>query len=495
MSKLIKCLLLMWCAAIATGCSNDEGENLSVDKTKPYNGRSIDVIVPKLHGRLISGPILEEAKLFSEQTGATIRVVTPGWSETIKKIEQSVTDTELNYDIYVVVSMWNGTLFGSDQIEPIPDAIKKRIDWDDVLPIYRNTVLSWGGKGYGLPYDGDSVNLYYRKDLFENIEYREKFKKQFGYDLSVPKTWSSFKDVAQFFTGWDWDGDGEIEYGLAGSRVRGDLSMLKFFASAGAFSKHPDDKAYYFDPETLKPRINNPGFVKALETYVELLKFGPPGMNKFASHDIRNNFISGKVAMVIDWADTGTYATNSPISIIRDKVGYAQLPASNRVYNSKTGEWENRKNQASSISGNWMFLISKSSKNQDLAFDFAAHMTSKELTKNLTALSGNGVNPSRYSHFNDPESWQQSGFSTQSAKAYLDEIKISLANDNVTYDINIPGAAKYYSVVDNYAYEAILGKMTAQQAMNKTAKEWEQITDSYGREKQVNYYQSSLNLR
>lgn len=491
MNRLVLALAAL---SLLGGCGERAAEAPVAAPAQPFAGQSISVIVPKLDARLIRGPILDEVAGFEARTGAKVRVLTPGWTETIDKIDQSLRSPEAHYDIYVVISMWSGTLLGGNHIAPVPAAIKQQIDWDDVLPIYRNTVLSWNQIAYGLPYDGDCINLYYRRDLFDNPEYQARFHRKYGYDLVPPATWQAYRDIAEFFTGWDWSGDGQADYGIANSRVAGDISMLQFFAQAAAHAKHPDDAAYYFDPATLKPRINNPGFVRALEIWIDTIRFGPPGMVNFAGHDVRNSFVSGQTAMAIDWADMGVHAVNSPASVIKDKIGYAQLPGSDEVFDSRIGAWERRPNQVSSISGNWTFFVSRASKHQELAFAFAAHMTSKELTKRLTALSGTAVNPSRQSHFADPAAWNQSGFSTASAKAYLDAITQSLANPNVVYDITIPGAGEYYQAFDEQVARAVRGELKPRQALDRAAAEWERITDRLGRPQQISYYQASLNV-
>ena len=476
-----------------SGC--DKAPNNKPEQTtKPFQGQSIMVIVPKLHAELIRGPILDQVKPFQQRTGAKVRVITPGWNDTIKKINQSLVDPNLNYDIFVVIALWNGTLLGGNHIEPVPQWVKDRINWEDVLPIYRDNILSWGEVAYGLPYDGDCVNLYYRKDIFNNPEYKKKFIQRYGYELDAPKTWEQYQEIAEFFTDWDWDNDGKKEYGIAGLRVRGDVTLLQFFARAAAYAKHPEHKAYYFDPDDMKARINSPGFVQALTEWVDVVRFGPPGMVSFAGHDVRNNFVSGEVAMAMDWADLGIYAVNSPVSIIQDNVGYAQIPGAEKVFNPSTRRWEKRFNQVSSISGNWMFFVNKNSKNKQLAFEFASHMTSPELTKELTATSGNAVNPSRYSHFNDPASWQKGGFSTESANRYLKEITKSLTNPNVVWDINIPGAAEYYQALDEFVHKAVTGKLQPQEALDLAAARWEEITDRLGRDKQIRSYRASLNF-
>ena len=138
--------------------------------------------------------------------------------------------------------------------------------------------------------------------------------------------------------------------------------------------------------------------------------------------------------------------------------------------------------------------MSKHSQHKDLAFAFAAHMTSPELTRKLTAQSGTAVNPSRTSHFSNPESWNQSGFSTESARDYLQTITQSLSNPNVVYDITIPGAGEYYTVFDEALALAVAKKLSPQKAMDQAAQRWEAITDRLDRTAQIGFYQASLNV-
>lgn len=491
--KFVLSVVLIFFSIFFIGCDN---EKKSVEK--PYEGKVIKVIVPHLHANLIRGPIMKEAESFSKKTGAKIRVITPSWSETINSINRSVNkrDDECPcFDIYVVIGIWNGTLLANNHIEPVPKWVKDKIEWNDVLPIYKNNILSWNNIAYGMPYDGDNINLYYRKDIFNDKKIKAKFKKEFGYELTPPKTWEEYIKLSKFFTGWDWDNDGKIEYGNAGLRIKGDVSLLQFFAFAAAYAKHPDDKAYYFDVNTMKAKIDSPAFVRALEEYIKLIDYGPKGMKHFAGHDVRNDFIQGEVAMVIDWADTGIAAFNSPNSVIARNVGFAPLPGSNEVFNYKTQKWEKRFNEVSSISGSWSVFVNKNSKNKKLAFEFASHITSKNMTREFMSDFSTGVNPSRYSHFQDVMVWQEAGFDFKSAKEYLSAIKTSLTNKNVATDILIPGGELYYQVLDDYVYKAINGELTPKTALTLAAKEWEKITDKLGREKQKKYYKASLNLR
>ncbi|MEA1914923.1 MAG: extracellular solute-binding protein [Campylobacterota bacterium] len=334
---------------------------------------------------------MEEAKVFGKMTGADIRVVTPGWTDAIKKAKESLIDPKINYDIFVIITNWGGFLLGDEHIAQIPDWVKDKIEWNDVLPIYKNSILSWDNKTYGFPYDGDCVNLYYRKDIFQDEKNKARFLKEFGYELKVPTTWNMYEDVAKFFNDWDWDNDGKTEHGAVEHRLKGYSSTLQFFSRAAAYAKHPDDPSFYFDTNSMKPRINNPGFVKALEDYIEVIKYGPSGMVNFQVIDIRKSFITGEVAMAIDWGDTATMAANSDMSGVKENIGYALLPGYNKVYNSLKGKWDEQYNNPSSISGNWTILVNKHSKNKKLAFEFAVHMTSKEMTGKLSTIGWTGL--------------------------------------------------------------------------------------------------------
>lgn len=476
-----------------TACEDKVSNENATDITKKFDGQSITIITPNLGDKKISGPIIEEAEKFEEKTGAVVRVLTPSWTDTIAKTKQSLTDEKINFDIYVIISSWGGSLLGDKYIEAVPKWVKEKIDWEDVLPIYKNNILSWDGVDYSLPYDGDCISLYYRKDIFENKTIKEKFYKKYGYELKAPTTWTQYKTIAEFFTGWDWDNDGKIEYGIAGSRLKGYGTMLQFFARAAAYTKYPNDKAFYFDTKNMKPKIDNEGFIKALEEYIEVIEYGPKEMVKFSPGNVRQSFIQGDVAMVIDWANTGTMSANEENSVVNGKVGYASLPGSENVYNSKSSKWENIYNKPSSVSGNWTILVSKDSKYKELAFEFASHMASKELTSKLITVGYSGVNPSRYSHFEYSTQWQNSGFGEESAKEYLDLLKKELENDNVVMDIRIPGADKYYEAIGKYINKAIKKELSVKEALTKSALEWEKITDSLGRQKQLKLYIESIN--
>ncbi|WP_321470794.1 extracellular solute-binding protein [Halarcobacter sp.] len=458
-----------------------------------YTYDEIIILTPNFD-KQITSPIKKEALEYQKNHNLFINIVSPSWEDMPKKISESLNDENINYDIFVLFSSWAGSLLSKNDAAEIPDEIKEKIDWDDILPIYKNNILKWNKKYFFLPYDGDCIILYYRKDIFENPKYQKEFKTRYKYELSPPKTWKQYKDIAEFFNGWDWDNDGKIEYGFAESRIKGYGTTFQFLTKAAAYTKYPDNNYFYFD-ENMKPLINNEGFINALEDFVEIMKFAPPNIKNYSPAEVRMSFITGEVAMALDWADIGTMANNAKESIVKGKIAYAKLPGSNKTFNNKTNKWEYFYNAPSSINGNWVIVVNKNSENLKKAFDFAAHMTSKDITKKYVTKGESGINPSRYSHLNKDnlEDWINDGFSKNEAKAYLDVILESLENKNVISDLKIPQSSEYYKVFENYLNLVVKGELTPKEALNSIAKRWNQITNTYGLEKQKRFYKETIN--
>ena len=58
----------------------------------------------------------------------------------------------------------------------------------------------------------------------------------------------------------------------------------------------------------------------------------------------------------------------------------------------------------------------------------------------------------------------------------------------------ISGGWEYMQILDRNIYLAFIHKATPEEALQKTAKEWNLLTNQYGREDQVREYKEWLNL-
>ena len=87
---------------------------------------------------------------------------------------------------------------------------------------------------------------------------------------------------------------------------------------AAAYAKHPDDKAWLFDVDTMKPRINNPAWVRAIQDVIDALPSEPADqLNADPNTTGFQQFLAGIGSMIPWWGDIGQVAKASDTSVVR----------------------------------------------------------------------------------------------------------------------------------------------------------------------------------
>ncbi len=456
--------------------------------------QGVNLVVATQTGPQIASPMENLWKDWGAKTGGTVEVQTFPFGDLFEKIRAGYVSGTSPFDIIVYASDWAGDIMGAGYVLEVPQKYQDAMGYQYLIPTYRDRILSWGGKVYGTPYDGDAHNTYLRKDLLTDPKNQADFKAKYGYDLPVPiKTWAQYRDIAEFFNGKDINGT--TIYGAGTAFKRKAQSYWTYLGIAAPFAKAPDDPAYFFDPDTMEPRINNPGFVEALDLYTALAKVGPPDVVNWDVGDIRNNFPAGKLALAIDWGDVGPLAADPNSSVVTQGWSAQAHPGVDRYYDSKTKAWVEKYNQAPYLAfGGWVGSVSKTTKNPECAFDFLSYMGSQNMSAKLVTTPGSGVNPHFYSDLNDLAPWVASGMSEQQAEEYLTAVRDTINSPNAVVDLRITGAAEYFDALDTQLARAVAGEVTSQEALDEVAKQWNAITDRLGRDQQKTLYRQMLGL-
>jgi multiple sugar transport system substrate-binding protein len=243
----------------------------------PFAGQSVTVLV--FDSRLIGGAVLELKDEFEAATGARLELVYMPLEEMFATLLSDMTTRSGRYDAAIAGAWWLGELVAGDYVIAYDKYYKDprfpRWDIDDVLPGPRS-LLSYGGKKYMVANDHDGQVMYYRRDLLQDPQHQAAFKQKYGYALAVPATWEQVRDVAEYFNGRDLNGDGVPDNGLTLPLKAGAQGMFHFMSLSASFVIGPDNpRLYWFDPHSMKPLIESPGHVRALEVLVDLVQFGP----------------------------------------------------------------------------------------------------------------------------------------------------------------------------------------------------------------------------
>ncbi|MEZ4870123.1 MAG: substrate-binding domain-containing protein [Caldilineaceae bacterium] len=414
-----------------------------------------------------------------------------GQQELTDKIMQSVATGTYLADVFQFPSNARADVIAANALMEVPQEVQDAINFDDIIPSIVRT-LSWEGKVFALPYDGDIHYYAFRKDLFADPEINSRFSSTYGYDLNPEdgaNTWDEWRQIAEFFTGWDWNGNGEEDdFGIACMTKRGDTAWWGFHSRATAYAKHPDDPGYFIDTDTGEARINNPGFVRALTEWVEEnQKWAPPGGANYTYGDSINATIGGRAVSTYSW-DAVTTSTDPEMSVIQGKQGYNILPGSYEVYNSKSGEWESFDEPSHApfhAFGGWVIAVSAMVKDDQAkmgpVWDMVTHLTSPE-SGLWFVTNRTGASPYRFSQMQNVEAFADGPLKlgTETAQDYLMAAQATLDHPNAVTDLAFPGWVQYRDALELAVAKAMADEMSPQAALDEAAAAFNEISDRMG---------------
>ena len=451
-----------------------------------------------LHNLLFRGFL----KPWEEYTGAKINWIDLAQADYNARLQQSIATGTVDFDIIEMGAPFEGDVTGKGLASEMPEWVKTQIEMDDYVGYLQAPVGTWAGKTYRISIDGDCHNFNYRTDYFESEELAAAWAAE-GHegDWEVPTTWQKVQEVTKFLKG-KADPFGGDAYGyLDPLKGWGGFGFYFLGSRATAYAKHPDDPAFLFDPDTMKPRVNNPAWVRAIQDVLDVIDAQPPDqLNADPGTTGFQQFLAGTGSMLSWWGDIGSSAQTSDGSVIGDVVGFSILPGSDDVYNSKTGEWDtlpDGPNYAPNMAYlGWgiyvMARVDSDAKKHKAAWSAAAHLGGKDLAL-WTAAYPSGFQPYRNSQFNISE-WVEAGYEEGFISDYLASQSNSYNHPNAAIEPRIPGIFQYYSVAEDELAKIYAGQFDAQTGADNIAAAWEKITDQIGREKQIELYKASLGI-
>ena len=432
-------------------------------------------------------------KPWEAYTGAKINWVDLAQADYNPRLQQAIATGTVDFDIIEMGAPFEGDTAGKGLLDEMPGWVEEQIEAEDLVGYLQPPVGTWDGKKYRITIDGDCHTFSYRTDYFGDGAIG---------GASVPKTWQDVNAVSKALIG--------KEDPLTGLPAHGYLDPLKGWGGFGfyflenraaAYAKHPDDPAWLFDPDTMKPRVNNPAWVQAIQDVLDLIEAGAypaDQINADPNTTGFQQFLAGTGSMLMWWGDIGSNARTSDTSVVGDVVGFGINPGSDRVYNSQAGEWEPVYNEAPIMAYlGWGVYVTKrvsgDEKKRKAAWSAAAHLGGKDISLWMSAYPS-GFQPYRNSHFQYDE-WEAAGYDRAFIEDYLGSNADSYNHPNAAIEPRIPGIFQYYSVAEDELAKGYAGQYgSAQEIADAIAAAWEKITDQIGRESQIKLYKASLGM-
>ena len=412
--------------------------------------------------------------VWEKETGVEIEIVGVASGNEFTKVMQDISTKAGAYDVYQVE--WNriGDLAEAGGLVNLDEFVAKhKPEWDDpkrgyVGGVQGVTLLNkYNGSYYAVSLDGDFQTWIYRKDLFEDAKERADFKAKYGWDLRFPETWDELDQVASFFH--------RPEKGLFGctdlrNQGWGYTNWYQRYCSMGA----PD--RMLFDASA-KPQINSPEGIKATKSYVDSLKYHSPDAISWGWPEQYGNMAAAGAAITCAFSNMPKFldsAANTG-SKVTGKLA-AALPPGTRA----NGKLIRR----SVLWFNLMAQVSSQSKYPEASYLFLQWLGSSRIFSWMSSNPAGYFDPFQLANFDDR--LVEESYHPYQVANIRETIKRAVPT------INYQGASAYHKALDENLMAALSGKQSAEEAMQRTEKEWEKVTQRTGQQKIAQAIKASM---
>lgn len=224
------------------------------------------------------GPYMDEVIQKFEEAYPNIDIVLidPVLNDSYKeKIRVLVGSSEIP-DVFM---SWSGSfgqnLVDSGRVLALDDMIAADTEWSEKIVASQWGPFNYGGTQYGIPWSMDGKAFFYNKDAFDEL------------GLNEPNTWDEFMNVLQTLrdNGWEYPISAGFSAEWAVSHYLG--TMVQRMVDPEAVKK---DYA-------LEGDFSDPGYIEALNRFVELKEYMNPDPNSIDHATARNALIDEEAVM------------------------------------------------------------------------------------------------------------------------------------------------------------------------------------------------------
>lgn len=238
--------------------------------------------------------------------------------ETIQK--DAHRDTPI-YDIYLYDSSWFYYLQQTGCLKDLTEDVYAMPEMRRYFIQKNLDNCTVNDRIYGFPVVGGTQFLLYRKDLFNDPDLCQSYKRNHNISLRPPVTWKEFNAIARFFTR-EFNPDSPTPYGTAIATGLNEELALEFeprlWSHGGSF----------FDTHG-HLCMNTPQNARAVTNMVEAFNYSEP--NVYSNQDVFAEFSKGNVAMIVSFTEYAAQVQNRSHSEYLHKSGYATIPGKTPV--------------------------------------------------------------------------------------------------------------------------------------------------------------------
>ena len=373
-------------------------------------------------------------------------------------------------DLIIYPTRMLGELAEAKKISKLEYAVwnSDEIDKDSWLNHYRRTLTRYGNEPYAVPLGNPHFAMMYNTAKFGSRQPGED-EPEAG-QFKLPETWEQLEEALiarnaklDMPLGPGWAGHCFISRVAANVRARGSFSFL-------------------FDRSTMEPLIEQKPFLEALEylkrtTTKRSSELSPAGVFELAAN--------GEATVAMCWPTKETEFKMAQ----RDALAVGKVLGSKKIYDFRTATWKERladEEICVDCLGFGGLVASRlaGTRHEDTATSFMKWVSDKRVILK-TAAQSKLTGPVRASHLGDLSGWAGETVPLEVLDEYADVVRGLHERKLVVLFPRIPGSDRYYAAFDKGVRATLAGEKEPAAAMKEVAEEWNRITDSMGRRKQI----------
>ena len=486
-------LFAIFCLALLLGgCTKPNAESKPQQVEQPLRGLKLRLAV--VDDPALAAAIVRMQGEWNSQTGSELEVV----ETTEKELDAA---KAMPADAVVCPSHLLGTLAERDWLAPVPQEILRNAEWIGLFELLKLREVAWGRQTMAIPFGSPVFCCYYRADLLEKLGRRP------------PKTWDEYQELAELLAKPDLRSQPK-EKNAAGKKPEpwcGALEPLApgwagltLLAHAAPYLKHRNNYSALFRMETMEPQVAGPPMVLALKELVAAAKQSPVDLTRYDPAAVRAAFWRGQCGLALTWpsatGDGGRGAGDGETSL---RVGVVELPGAKRAYNLNRRTWDKRASDEDTrvpllaIAGR-LGVVSKNAVGQEAANTLAAFQLLLWFSDSQRSPQVSSASPAttlfRQSNLQFPGQWVEKSMPADAAVQYGAATAAALQHEPWLGALRMPGRAEYLAALDEAVLAAVRGEKSPADALDKAEKQWRDITDRLGNDRQRAAYKRSLGL-
>lgn len=357
---------------------------------------------------------------FEEEHNIRINITSCPYDQLYDRIQ----DPLILWDISSVDLPWINDLIQMDQITPIPHTEEGYPLNTHMYPLQlglSNNTL------YGIPYLIGLQLLFYREDLFKQQQHREEFYSHYSRELTPPKDWLHYNQIAKFFTRKHTK-TSPTTYGTSLANYYQGSILGEILPRIWGYGGHVMDEDGF-------PTMSSPPVKKAFENYIEATNYSS-SKNLYAE-DVAREFCKGDIAMITSYVSYAPIIYDQLSSQVKGLIGFANMPSN-----------------SSMVSG-WSLCLNSNTRKKTLSNAFFKWFLSPDIAYRYALLTGNPITHDLFTNSNLNKLYPWLSLSLESLeKGHTRQLFQSTNNDNT-------------SVISSEYLEGLISKVITKQQSSR----------------------------